>query len=240
MNGLYYQVVNEIRTQYRDVRYIILTLLLPLIVYLLADTINRASYISLGNKWQIYLLVAMTSLGLMSTAIGEFSIRISTERSKGWTKMVRLTPLPRSHYLIAKLLSQVSLWIITVIVLFLVASVFLHIYLLPITWIQLAIWLILASSSFITWGFLIGMLGSATQPVATLTLLALAVIGGLIQPINGLPIFISQSFPTFLILDNGLRIVEGLPFKWIDVIPLVIYSLITGGIAIMLDKRKKD
>jgi len=237
---LYYQVLHELRCQYRDVRYSILTLALPVLLYVLADTINHSSFSTLGPQGPLYIMVALTSLGLIASAVGEVSVRLAQERSKGWNRMVRATPFPRHLYFVAKLLSQLIGSIVTVIILFCYGGLITHISLGITTWAALGGWLVLGTLPFLSIGILIGMLGSAAQPVAALGLMAFITLGGMVQTVGSLPPMVSHiamMLPAFSVLDDGLRIAQGGPFQWSDVVLLLAYGLGSSALAVWLDTK---
>ncbi|MCY0870406.1 MAG: ABC transporter permease [Firmicutes bacterium] len=240
IRALVHQITHEIRCQYRDVRYTVLTLALPVLLYVLWGTINRADYRTLGRLGPIYVMVTVTAFGLIAAAVGEFSVRLSLERTKGWNRMVRATPLSRPLYFAAKLVSQLLGAVLTVAVLFFCARFFYHVNLDIGEWVGEAAWLILCTIPFLAIGFVIGMCGSAAQPVAAVALILFVTLGGMLETLGNMPpllVAAASYLPALSVLDEGLRIAQGLTFRWREVEILLAYAVGASGVALALDLR---
>ena len=89
------------RTAYRNLRFLVLTVALPLLLFLLYANLYQGQDAGGGLSVVAYLMVSMASFGCIGAAINT-GARVAIERQTGWNRQLRLTALPASSYLIAK------------------------------------------------------------------------------------------------------------------------------------------
>jgi ABC-2 type transport system permease protein len=83
----------------RSKGYVILTLALPVLLYLIIGRLHGSAY---GVANAGYYMVAMASWGAFTGALTGNAVRIAQERKDGWTRQLRLTPLSAGAYVAAK------------------------------------------------------------------------------------------------------------------------------------------
>src|SRR5215469_18938551 len=89
----------------RNKRYMMFTLALPVVLYLLvARQVQHVT--AYGVAYKAYYMVAMASLGAFSGALTGNAQRISQERKDGWIRQLRITSLPAGAYVIAKVIAS--------------------------------------------------------------------------------------------------------------------------------------
>lgn len=85
---------------FRNRRYFIFSLGFPLVLYVLvAGSNHRASFF--GVPLRVYYLTGMVSWGAMNAVTSGGGL-IALERSAGWTRQLRITPLPVWAYMASK------------------------------------------------------------------------------------------------------------------------------------------
>ena len=89
------------RNVYRNVRFLVLTVALPLLLFLLYVNLYQGQDTGNGISVVAYLMVSMASFGCIGAAINT-GARIAVERQTGWNRQLRLTALPARGYLVAK------------------------------------------------------------------------------------------------------------------------------------------
>src|SRR5664279_5981337 len=89
------------RAAYRNVRFLVLTVALPLLLFLLYSSLYQGQSTDSGLTVVAYLMVSMASFGCIGAAINT-GARVAVERQVGWNRQLRLTALPARSYLIAK------------------------------------------------------------------------------------------------------------------------------------------
>ena len=83
----------------RNKRYLIFTVALPVMFYLIFAKTSTATAYGVGFK--AFYMVGMASFGAFSGAFNNNAIRISQERKDGWIRQLRLTPLPANAYVVS-------------------------------------------------------------------------------------------------------------------------------------------
>ena len=106
----------EMRRLLRNRRTVIFTLVMPPVFFLLFGTATAYKTDSVGNaNVTAYIMVSMALYGAMiATTSGGASV--SVERSQGWTRQLRLTPLRPSTYVFTKVAVAMVMGLAAVIV----------------------------------------------------------------------------------------------------------------------------
>jgi len=91
----------EVLRNFRNWRFLILTLAFPLVLYVLVGSVNR--HVTFEHiAFPVYFMTAMATLGTMAAVLAGSAV-IAAERATGWTRQMRITPLPARVYFRAKL-----------------------------------------------------------------------------------------------------------------------------------------
>jgi ABC-2 type transport system permease protein len=201
VNGLEYTRYELIRT-FRNRRFMIFSLGFPLVLYFVIAGPNRHqhNYGSSGISAPLYLMVGLASFGTMNAMLSS-GARIAVERTAGWTRQLRLTPLTTRAYFRAKVVTGYAMALCTIGVLY-AAGISMGVHLSAGTWVRMTLLLLIALLPFAALGVLIGHLVSsdAVGPVMGGTTALLAILGGVWFPIGG---------------GALLVIAEGLPSYWL-------------------------
>jgi ABC-2 type transport system permease protein len=176
----------ELRRLIREPRIIILTLVLPVLIYLISSGSNRGS---IGNVTvATYLMVSMAAYGAL---VGVLSIgmAVSHERASGWLRQLRITPLSPLQVVAVKALLGSLLAIPSVIAVGIVAVAAHGVSLRAGQWLALVLLLWLGSLPFAALGLALGFAlpPNLTQPVSMLGVFGLAFLGGLFIPVAVMP-----------------------------------------------------
>lgn len=176
----------ELRRMLRNRRTVIITLVLPALLYLMIGTNTSDSTQTEGSgNVSAYILISMAAYGavLASTSGGAM---VATERTLGWSRQLRLTPLSPIVYILLKSIVALALGALSVIAVNVVgvfngeASMPTHV------WITAAIIAWAGSVVFGAFGLFMGYLlpGENVMQVIGPLLAGLAALGGLWFPIN--------------------------------------------------------
>ena len=90
MSGTLLLAKAEISRLRRNKRYLIFTVALPVMFYLI---FGKSQTKGNGVSFSAYYMVGMAAFGALSGAFNNNTIRISQERKDGWIRQLRLTPL---------------------------------------------------------------------------------------------------------------------------------------------------
>src|SRR5664279_3568969 len=105
MTGLLYTRLELVRA-FRNRRFFFFSFGFPLVLYyFIADPQRNVTNLAhTGISAPLYYMVGLASFGTMFAMIGSGG-RIAAERQAGWTRQLRITPLPVRSYFRAKVLT---------------------------------------------------------------------------------------------------------------------------------------
>jgi len=110
----------ELLRTFRNRRFFIFSLAFPLILFLIVGGSNKNADPLGGIPFPVYYLAGMVSWGTM-TAVVAGGARIAAERSVGWNRQLRLTPLSPRTYFRAKVLTGYVMSLASIAVLYIAA-----------------------------------------------------------------------------------------------------------------------
>ena len=140
MSGTLLLAKAEISRLRRNKRYLIFTVALPVMFYLIFGKTKTNGY---GVAFNAFYMVGMAAFGAFSGAFNNNTIRISQERKDGWIRQLRLTPLPANAYVVAKILASMVTTVPSILIVFLLGRFYGGVQLPLWKWIvcALAIWI---------------------------------------------------------------------------------------------------
>lgn len=197
-------LIFEVRRVVRARKFWIVAFLFPTLMYLMqANLFDGEIAESTGVDFSSYLLGSLAAFGALFVALN-VGTRVAFERSSGWQRQLRLTPLSATSYLVAKLTTAmvVALPAITAVaaVGFAVEGVR-----LPVTgWLHLVLGIWIGTLPFALLGVFIGQIASAesVQVLTTMSHMLLGVLGGALFP--------SVAFPQWMQAVSAL-----MPSRWL-------------------------
>jgi len=196
-------LVLELRRTVRSTRFLIFTIVFPVVLFLLYTGIFGG-----GQDAAVgVLMVNMAAYGAMTGALFAGS-RVAVERAAGWQRQLRLTPLSGPGYLSAKGLTAMVLALPAVILVPLVGAVFEGVSLDAAGWLRIVLGTWLAAIPFALIGLLIGQLGTpeSLQPIMTLTMMVMALLGGIFIPVDTMPgwlLNVAHALPSYWLGQVG-------------------------------------
>ena len=178
MNLVYLR--SEFRRPLRNRRYLLFSFGFPLVLYLLIAGPNRGEH-DLGGSGlaaPLYFMVGLASFGTMNAVLAG-GARIATERSVGWNRQLRLTPLRPRTYFRAKILTAYATALAAMITLY-VAGAALGVRLDAVDWLRMTGFVLVGLIPFAALGVVIGHLVTPDSigPVLGGGVALLAFLGG--------------------------------------------------------------
>jgi len=160
MRSLAYTRFELVRTL-RNRRMLVFSLGFPLLLFYMIAAPNRHQHNFNGSGISIplYLMVGMVSFGAM-TALISSGARIASERTDGWTRQLRITPLRTSAYFQAKILTGYALAALTIVLLY-ASGISLGVSLSAGRWREMTGLILVALVPFAALGVLLGHLLTA-------------------------------------------------------------------------------
>lgn len=184
------QVRMEARRVFRNRRYLLFTVLLPVTFELFFVALFDDSEIPGVGRARAFLLVGTTAYGVMAATLVTFAGRIAQERERGWFSLLRTTPVTMPVVLGAKLVASVIASAVVVVVMLALGMALNGPAFLAVTsWSALAVALILGALPFTALALFIGYVFDAESAwsASLWVYFALAMIGGLFTPVETMP-----------------------------------------------------
>jgi ABC-2 type transport system permease protein len=232
----------EIRRVLSNRRYLMFVAIFPVFFYLLWTNIGLQGDQADAAAYRTFLLVSMATYGAIGGAL-QVSAPVARERASGWTRQLRVTPLPPVAYLLAKLAAS-FLTSLPALVLVSAAGILVnHVSLPATTWIELVGLLALAMLPFAAIGVLVGLtIAPESVQIAVMVIyFTLAIAGGLWVPLSLMPDLVAsigQYLPSYRAADLGWTIVSGNPVELADVVWLLAYTMLLAGLVAWAYRRQ--
>jgi len=200
----------ESARQLRNARGLIFTFAIPLVMLLIFGSAYGAGGAmdkTTGLPWVVVTTVQMAGYGGMMAALGQ-AFNIVTERSLGWNRQLRVTPLSGTGYLVSKVVSALAVSIVSIVLLILVSVVVLGAKLSLLGWTMAALGLWVGVIPFALIAVLIGQFAkpSYAQPLFLIVFFGMAILGGLWIPLQIMPDWVSnvaQAVPSYWLNRMG-------------------------------------
>jgi ABC-2 type transport system permease protein len=198
----------ELARQLRNARALVFTFAIPIVLLLLFGGIYGREFDHAAHlQWVVVTTIQEAAYGAMMSSLSQ-AFQIVNERSVGWNRQLRITPLSGIGYMVSKVAATLAVALVAIIVIFLVGILALHASLSPIGWILAALGLWLGIIPFALIAILIGQFAkpSFAQPLFMVVFLGLAVLGGLWIPLDIFPVWVSniaQAVPSFWLNKVG-------------------------------------
>jgi ABC-2 type transport system permease protein len=230
----------ELLRTYRNIRYLLLTLGIPVILFLVIGGAFDNQRI-LGVSGQTWYMINMAIFGALGAVLG-VGARIAVERDAGWNRQLRLTPLPGWGYLAVKAATAMLVVLPALLLVFGVAAVVKGIDLGVGTWIAALLTAWLSVLPFAAVGLLIGMAATpdSAQSTSTVVVLLFSILGGVLIPAQVLPAALAsaaQYLPSYWIVAETLGQVSGAGLDVVGVLVLLAW-LVTVGVLVIVRYRR--
>jgi ABC-2 type transport system permease protein len=180
---LRFELIRTIRNR----RVLIFSLAFPIVLYLLiaAPNKNEHSVGGTGISAPLYFMIGLAAFGTMNAMLSS-GARIAAERSVGWNRQLRITPLTTREYFRAKVATSYLLAVVSLFALY-AAGAALGVSLPADRWVNMT-WLILIGLvPFAAMGIWLGHMLTADSvgPAIGGTTALFAFLGGTWFPITG-------------------------------------------------------
>jgi ABC-2 type transport system permease protein len=190
----------ELARTFRNKRLLVFSLGFPLILYFVIAAPNRNEHdlASTGISLPLYYMVGLVSFGTMMALISS-GARIAAERTDGWTRQLRITPLSTRAYFRAKVLTGYAVACSTIVLLY-AAGLSLGVSLAAGRWLEMTGMILVGLMPFAALGVLLGHLltadtiGPATGGIVSV----LALVSGTWFPVqHGFLHDVGQFLPSY-------------------------------------------
>jgi ABC-2 type transport system permease protein len=198
------QLRYEVLRTVRNTRNLVVSLALPLVLFYAIASANRHSYTD-GIWFPHYFMVGMAAYGALFAVFAP-GARIAVDRAAGWTRQIRLTPLPVRSYFAAKVLSAYLVAMLSLLVLFLAGAAF-GVDMSLTGWLRMTGLLIVGLAPFVLMGIVIGhlMTADAIPAVVGGLVVLFALLGGAFGEFfsGGVMHSVSKALPSYWLVQAG-------------------------------------
>lgn len=203
MNEFAYTRFELVRTL-RNTRLLVLSLGFPLVLYVAIAAPGRevADLGGTGISLPLYYMVGLVAFGAMMALVSTGG-RIASERTDGWTRQLRVTPLSAAAYLRAKVLTGYMMAALTIAVLY-AAGYSLGVRIPIGRWVEMTGLLLVGMLPFAALGILIGHLLRADTigPAAGGVVSLLALVSGAWFPVgDGIVGDVAHALPSYWLVQ---------------------------------------
>jgi ABC-2 type transport system permease protein len=230
MSGTLLLAKAELSRLRRNKRYLIFTVALPVMFYLIFGKQKASGY---GVSFNAFYMVGMASFGAFSGAFNNNTIRISQERKDGWIRQLRLTPLPANAYVVAKILASMATTVPSILIVFLLGRFYGGVQMPIWKWIvcALAIWIgtLIFAALAVALGYKLDP--DSVQPVAIVIFFFFSILGGLWFPLSGALQKFGEFTPTYQIVKISTDVIGQGSIALVNVIGVVVWFAIFVALA---------
>jgi ABC-2 type transport system permease protein len=232
MRGILLLTQAEINRLRRNRRYLIFTVGMPVVLYLIFSKAGKTVY---GINFAAYYMIAMSTYGAFAGTLNGNAIRISEERKVGWIRQLRLTPLPASAYVIAKILTSMVTTVPSIVIVMLLGRFEGGVHLPLWQWVVIAVVIWLGSTIFAALAVAIGYRypPDQAQPITLTLFLVFSILGGIWFPFSGVMGNISKGTPTFEAITIATDVVAGQSMPAYLALGLVAWLAIFAALAVL-------
>lgn len=239
--GLSYTLVST-RSTFRNTSFVLFTLALPLVMYLLFDNLyGNDKSVQNGITTSAYLMVSMAAYGGMGAAINA-GARVAIERQTGWNRQLRLSALSPRAYLISKSAVSLVVALPAIVLVFLAGALIGHVHLPLTSWLGAGLGIWLAMIPFAVAGLVIGSVArvETVQPITTLIYIGMSILGGLWFPIDQLSPFLqglAKVLPSYWVGETGRAVLGRQSLAGNGILVLAAWTLGLGLIGALAYRR---
>jgi ABC-2 type transport system permease protein len=198
----------ELLRALRSWRTLFLSFGLPLVIYCVVTPSSRHTMPD-GIPFPLYFMTGMAAYGAMWGSINP-GARIARDRSKGWVRALRITPLRVRTEIAAKVLTAYLIALLTLALLFLAGALF-GVHLDAAQWFEMTGLLLVGLAPFVAAGIALGHVVSVDALPAALGgfVVLLSLFGGAFGQLfpSGVMLSIVKLLPSYWLVHAGRAVV---------------------------------
>jgi ABC-2 type transport system permease protein len=220
----------EISRYRNNRRYLIFTVLLPVMFYLIFGKENATGY---GVAFKAFYMVGMASFGALSGAFNNNAMRISQEKKDGWIRQLRLTPLPANGYVFSKILTSMVTTVPSIVIVFLLGDFYGGVQMPLWKWVTTALVIWVGTLIFAALAVAVGykLATESVQPAVMLIFFFFSIFGGLWFPLSGALHTLGEFTPTYQIVAISTDIIGSGTASWSNVVGMAAWLAIFAVLA---------
>jgi ABC-2 type transport system permease protein len=223
----------ELLRMLRNRRFLFFSLGFPLVLFFViaGPSKNTKNFSHTGLSLPLYFMVGLAAFGTMNAMLSA-GARIAGERSVGWNRQLRITPLTTRAYFRAKVITGYAMAAMTLAVLY-IAGASLGVSMSGNQWVRMTAYILVGLIPFAALGIVIGHFATpdSVGPVMGGATALFALLGGTWFPItNGAMKKIGEALPSYWLVQAGHVGLGGKPWSTVGWIVVAVWA--AGGIAV--------
>jgi ABC-2 type transport system permease protein len=239
MSGFTYTRFELLRVV-RNRRFFILSLVFPVVLYFLiaGPTHDQKNLAGTGISAPLYFMVGLITFGTMSAMLSS-GARIATERSAGWNRQLRITPLSPRAYFRAKVVTAYLMAGLAIVVLY-ICGASLGVSLPADRWVEMTALILVGLVPFAALGIAMGhvLTADSVGPAIGGGIGLLAFLGGTWFPItSGALHTIGQALPSYWLVQASHVALGGSAWGVEGWLVMAGWTVVLGGLAILAYQR---
>jgi ABC-2 type transport system permease protein len=221
------------------------TLLFPVIFWVFFGLPNAQKMTADGHSVGAYMLASFAMISVIQTMLYTLGFNIAIERSTGWYRYQRTTPLRLWPMFGAKLLADLLLALLALGLLLVIGAWTGDVHLPLAAWASLVVGVLFGGLPFAALGVFIGYVatgsGSASSLI-NLIFLPMSIASGLFIPLDSMPSIVQQIAPFLPAYHGGMlaRVAVGVPSaspQWVHVVWLLGFTVVFLALAVWAYQR---
>lgn len=237
---LLHYLAQSILIQLRDWAFLGFVIVMPTTIYLFFAGMYGDAGGDSGVDVAAVMMVMMATYGGLGAAMNAGS-QLQSERSSGWFRQLMLTSLAPAQFVLAKILTAIAVLIPAIGTVFL-AGAARGVRLDALTWAASLGLIVTALLPMILLGLVIGLWfkPQTATAVTTLSMMALAMLGGLWVPLQLMPDVlqaIGRLLPSYWASQIGAWPLIGGDFPWLGVVVLVAWLTVLAAVGALGYRR---
>jgi ABC-2 type transport system permease protein len=230
----------EVRRLLRNRRTVLVTLVVPVILFLLFRANRRSGALEGIGFTAGATMIGIAVYGAMLAATSGGAM-VSIERAQGWSRQLRLTPLRPAAYIAIKILLAMLLGLTSVTVVY-IFGVINGVQMAPLTWVLTGILAWAASLVFAAFGLFMGYLlpSENVMQIISPVLGVFSLLGGLFIPVALLPSVmqdIAPFMPTYGVASIARFPLVGGAFDPTWLVSVIVWTAAFAAAATILFRR---
>jgi ABC-2 type transport system permease protein len=230
----------EVRRLVRNRRTVVVTLVVPVVLFLLFKANRRAVAVGGIGFTAATTMIGIAVYGAMLAATSGGAM-VSIERAQGWSRQLRLTPLRPAAYISIKILVAMLLGLTSVTVVYVIGSID-GVQMAPALWVLTGILAWVASLVFAAFGLFMGYLlpSENVMQIISPVLGVFSLLGGLFIPIALLPSVmqdVAPFLPTYGVASIARYPLVGGAFDPTWLLSVVLWTAAFAAAAMTLFRR---
>lgn len=238
MNATYLRT--EVRRTLRAPRYSVFVIGMPLGLFLLFSSLYGQDSQD-GISGEAWLMVSMSVFGAMGAAVS-IGGRIAGERQAGWTRQLRLTPMPGWTYVASKAVTALLVAVPALALVYGVGALAEGVRLPASKWALAGGWSLLALAPFVALGIWLGhrLTVDVLGPLSGALFTVLGILGGVWFPVDQLPSgleSVAKALPSYWLAQAGREPLAGSWIGWHGVSILAVWTAVFALLAARAYRR---